>query len=203
LVDRLEELLALLEDEDDEDEREDELAVGPGAEAPAPPAPAEPAPDEDAPVNAALPRRVPEAGDIPLERQEKIPGTGGAVRDDAAAEKPAGPWDELTAVVTGRDGTALLRRPGAGDVSLAELAGAGRPPDGTTAPMTSAERGLEGLYRLTVRADRPAAQALPAGQAGHTFREEEPGRVPALTVEELDRAVRRDSRRYDGGMTLF
>jgi len=75
--------------------------------------------------------------------------------------------------------------------------------DAVMESMPPAERGLEGLYQQTVRATRPAAQAAPAGQAGHTFRAEEPGRTAALTVEELDRAVRRDSRRYDGGMTLF
>ncbi len=200
MVDRLEELLALLEDEDDEDEREDASVVEPGPEAPAPPAPAELEADEDTPVKAALPHRVLEAGDIPLERQEEIDG---AIRDDAAAEKTAGPWDELTAVVTGRNGAVLLRRPGAGDMSLAELAGADRQPDGAIGPMTSAERGLERLYKQTVQASRPAAQILPAERAGQTARAEEPGRTAALTVEELDRAVRRDSRRYDGGMTLF
>ena len=33
--------------------------------------------------------------------------------------------------------------------------------------------------------------------------EREGGSPPGLTVEELDRAVRRDSRRYDGGMSIF
>ena len=65
------------------------------------------------------------------------------------------------------------------------------------------EIGLEGLYRQTVRAVHPAPQALPVEQAGRTVRAEEPGRTAALTVDELDRAVRRDSRRYDGGMTIF
>ncbi len=65
------------------------------------------------------------------------------------------------------------------------------------------EIGLEGLYRQTVRAVRPAPQALPVEQAGRTVRAEEPGRTAALTVDELDRAVRRDSRRYDGGMNIF
>lgn len=66
-----------------------------------------------------------------------------------------------------------------------------------------AESGLEGLYRQAVQASRPAPQALPVEQAGRTVRAEEPGRVAALAVDELDRAVRRDSRRYDGGMMIF
>jgi len=217
----LEELLALLE-EDDEDEREDELTMGPGAEAPGPPAReidtgrepegADPVSveDESVPAEVELPRRVPEAGDIPLEQQDEIPGADGAVEPDAAGDSgtPEFLWDGLTAVVTGRNGTALLRKPGAGDVSPASLAGAKKQPgaaeaDAVMESMTSAEGGLEGLYKQAVRATRPAAQAMPAGQAGRTFRAEEPGRAAALTVEELDRAVRRDSRRYDGGMTLF
>ena len=65
--------------------------------------------------------------------------------------------------------------------------------------------GLEGLYRQTVQAVRPTAQA-PAPGAEHTARAvrvEEPGHPAALTADELDRAMRRDSRRYDGGMTIF
>jgi hypothetical protein len=34
-------------------------------------------------------------------------------------------------------------------------------------------------------------------------RVQEAERGAALTAEELDRAVRRDSRRYDGGMSIF
>ena len=68
-----------------------------------------------------------------------------------------------------------------------------------------ARSGLEGLYRQTVRAVRPAAPVqAPGGEpSGRTLRAGEPGRTAALTVDELDRAVRRDSRRYDGGMTIF
>lgn len=63
--------------------------------------------------------------------------------------------------------------------------------------------GLEGLYRQTVRGLRPAAPALLPEQAGKTARAQEPGSAASLAVDELDRAVRRDSRRYDGGMSIF
>lgn len=63
--------------------------------------------------------------------------------------------------------------------------------------------GLEGLYRQTVRAVWPAAPALPRETAGRSARVREPGDAAALAVDELDRAVRRDSRRYDGGMSIF
>ncbi len=63
-----------------------------------------------------------------------------------------------------------------------------------------ADSGVEWLYRQTAGAEwlvapGPAIQA--AGQA-----ETEIGPA-ALTVEELDRAVRRDSRRYDGEMCIY
>ena len=65
------------------------------------------------------------------------------------------------------------------------------------------QTGLEGLYRQTVRGLLPAAPALPPKQAGKTARTREPGSAASLAVDELDRAVRRDSRRYDGGMSIY
>ena len=90
-------------------------------------------------------------------------------------------------------------------------AGLERVARGSTAGLTleGAERsrlgqaGLEGLYRQTVRGLRPAAPALPPEQAGRTTRAQEPGSAASLAVDELDRAVRRDSRRYDGGMSIY
>ena len=63
--------------------------------------------------------------------------------------------------------------------------------------------GLEALYQRTAQAVRPEAPGLDDGGAGIAVRAEEPVPAAALTVEELDRAVRRDSRRYDGQMELF
>ena len=71
------------------------------------------------------------------------------------------------------------------------------------APEGVGRAGLEGLYRQTVRGLRPAAPALPSEQAGRTARTQEPGSAASLAVDELDRAVRRDSRRYDGGMSIY
>ena len=65
------------------------------------------------------------------------------------------------------------------------------------------QAGLKGLYRQTVQGLRPAAPALPPEQAGRTVRAQEPGSAASLAVDELDRAVRRDSRRYDGGMSIY
>ena len=66
-----------------------------------------------------------------------------------------------------------------------------------------AQTALEGLYRRTVQGLRPAAPALSPEQAGRTARAQEPGSAASLAVDELDRAVRRDSRRYDGGMSIY
>lgn len=64
--------------------------------------------------------------------------------------------------------------------------------------------GLERLYRETVRAAEPMVEMMSAGQtAGKTLPEPVLPGTSQMTVEELDRAMRRDSRRYDGGMTIF
>lgn len=118
-------------------------------------------------------------------------------------------WDGPAIPVRRKNGSTVLRIPGAGDLEAAELRGANRDPLPTAGPEGDREggaeedRGLERLYRDTARVARPAASALPVEQAGRPAGAEDPGRTAALTVDELDRAVRRDSRRYDGGMTLF
>lgn len=245
MIDRLEELLALLEEEEAE-EQEDVLALRLGAGAHAPPVSEDriekrleekealmedgeemyPASeDENAPAEAeeldwisdvrAVPEWMTDEREVPLKRQDEIPEAGGGIEVGAAEARTAGNgaaeflWDELAQAVMGSNGIVVLRRPGAGDVEMTELAGAAKetvPAEEMSAVMdalTSAERGLEGLYRQTVQASRPEPQKLPVEQAGRTVRAEEPGRTAALTVDELDRAVRRDSRRYDGGMTIF
>ena len=65
------------------------------------------------------------------------------------------------------------------------------------------QAGLKGLYRQTVQGLRPAAPVLLPEQVGRTARAQEPGSAASLAVDELDRAVRRDSRRYDGGMSIY
>ena len=65
------------------------------------------------------------------------------------------------------------------------------------------QAGLKRLYRQAVRGLRPVPPALPREQTGRTARMREPGSAASLVVDELDRAVRRDSRRYDGGMSIY
>lgn len=232
MVDRLEELLELLEEEEEADEWEDVLALRLGTKVPASPVPeAEeekgqegdgedegPVPDEidDVLTQDGQVKWMPDGKVVPAEKRDEVPEAGGeaaadeVVADAAGNEAAEGLWDEFAAAVMGPDGTVMLRRPGAGDVETVRVAGA---VDKRAAAeelgavvkssLTEAETGLEGLYRRTVQAGKPMAQNLPVEQAGRTVRAEEPGRTAALTVEELDRAVRRDSWRYDGGMTLF
>lgn len=81
-----------------------------------------------------------------------------------------------------------------------------QPPPGMAEPQQTAirSRGLEELYRQAVQAARPAAPAVaPSESAVRILEREAAGSPPSLTAEELDRAVRRDSRRYDGGMTIY
>ena len=96
----------------------------------------------------------------------------------------------------------ILQPSRGGNLALAGLERAAR--DGTAGLALErvgragpARGGLEGLYRRTVQGLRPAAPALPPEQAGRTARALEPGSAASLAVDELDRAVRRDSRRYE------
>lgn len=208
------------------------LALRPGTEVPAPPVPEldeekrpeddgeeeEPALEEaeDISIRAGQTEWTPEGKPAPPERRDEAPEAGGEAGADeswvdaAGNEAAEGLWEGLTAAVMGPDGTVRLRRPETGDLERLETAGAAGKRAAAEeldavvkSSMTEAEAGLEGLYRQTVQAGRPAMQGLPVEQAGRTRPAEEPGRTAALTVEELDRAVRRDSWRYDGGMTLF
>ena len=79
-------------------------------------------------------------------------------------------------------------------------------PDVPEAPEDGADlSGLEELYREAARETLPSAgPAVPQGGRGEfAARAEEPGSAASLAVEELDRAVRRDSRRYDGEMSIY
>ena len=113
----------------------------------------------------------------------------------ATAERTAQTGEALQ---TARDGAFIwagLERAARGSMAGLAPEGAGR--------LELSRTGLEGLYRRTVQGLRPAAPALPPEQAGRTVRAQEPGSAASLAVDELDRAVRRDSRRYDGGMSIY
>lgn len=215
MTDYLEELLELTQEERDEDENAAKWEMGalPASpvpdggpeEAQQPELPAR-ADEESAPAEFNLPERAAEAP-VPPEDRGEIPGADGGEISAGAGETPSEVFwpDGLTAPVTGPDGTVLLRRPGAGDVELTAPKPQDSPAEAeaVTASLQSAERGLETLYRQASQAGRSALQALTASRAGQPARLGEPEPPRQLTVSELDWAVRRDSRRYDGGMTLF
>ena len=58
-----------------------------------------------------------------------------------------------------------------------------------------------GLYQSVVKTERAVRTASVA--RGTTTDRQMTAGAPSLTVDELDRAVRRDSRRYDGAMELY
>lgn len=186
MVDRLEELLARLEDEDDE-EQEDALELRLEKGLPA----------------AAAPEGAEEDGGPPEGRE--APVTGGAGALSPAGREPL-PEEEMAEAERRKADAPELAAQAVRAVVPAEEPGAGERTEtawGQERSGDRARRGLEELYRQTARAVRPAEQILPVEQAGRTLRAEEPGRTAALTVDELDRAVRRDSRRYDGEMMIF
>lgn len=206
MVDRLEELLAQMTDEDDE-KQEDRLA--PEA--------------ERAAVSAPAPVPVLESGsegqtESQSERLERT-GSGGALapaQDGGTGETAPTPgWEGLPEdrppipageaawrqSLAGADGKSAAGKNWPGMPGMRR--GARQDGEPAQAVGQEAQSGLEALYRRATQASRPPVQNLPVEQAGRTLRAEEPGRAAALTVDELDRAVRRDSRRYDGGMTIF
>ena len=203
MVDRLEELLAQMTDEDDE-EQEDRLA--PEA--------------ERAAVSAPAPVPVLESGsegqtESQSERPEWTESAGAlAPAQDGGTGETAPPpgWEGLPKdrppIPTGEAAwrqslTGAAEKPAAGKNWPGMRRGAKQDGEPAQAIGREAQSGLEALYRRTAQASRPPVQNLPVEQAGRTLQAEEPGRAAALTVDELDRAVRRDSRRYDGGMTIF
>lgn len=199
-MDRLEELLARLEDEDeDEDEEESRWEDGPALSPRTAPASASPEDDGE-----AAPAGNGGQGDAPAGRDRRGPDRAAG---ETAADRPEPVWQpEAPAMAAqGAQYRALRERLEEAEEGLRAVKAGGAQAEGEPAAATKGGNGtgLEWLYRQTVRAGRPAPQALPIEQAGRTVRAEEPGRTAALTVDELDRAVRRDSRRYDGGMTLF
>lgn len=225
----MEELLELVEDQQDGDEQGDALELRLGTQVPASPplnAESEDRPQKaktaEGPVPAESESRPPDvevqewaAGAAsPPEYWGEIPSGSGPADSAMPEATPSEPvsakfWrDGLEKIVTGSNGTPLLRRPGGGDLELTELPSA-KAEDGPAAADTvtdspqPAERGLERLYRQAVRAARPAAQAPAAPPQGQAVRLGEPETPRQLTVDELDRAVRRDSRRYDGGLDIF
>ena len=224
----MENLLEPAQDDEDGEELRDALELRTAAPVPSPPPPemetqAGPQGEERAGEQARqqagdlppAPKTAAEAARsaaLPEDPAEISPGgrrAGGPMSETAPVEPVPARFlgDGLGKIVTGPHGAPLLRRPGAGDMELTALkapkAQDGTEEGGKTQSPPASQGGLEGLYRQAVQAARPAAQALAVPQRDQTVRPEEPEVPRQLTVDELDRAVRRDSRRYDGGLEIF
>lgn len=136
---------------------------------------------------------------------EETPASGQT--DSGGGENPAGEETGLNSVRRGED----LHLP---------TAGRGQTDGETAQAETSALQGgleewvvayggqgeispLGELYRQTVRALSQPALGGAGTAAERTAPEPEVRAQTGLTLTDLDRTVRRDSRRYDGGMTIF
>ena len=195
MIDRIEELLSVMAAEDDEEEREDGSAQKRGAV-----------------VSSGLRSERSKSGEAPRDRTafaqseslaraaNRRSVTAGELREDGPVWTVSGgprSMDEAQrAASAGRTAQTEEILP------LPRDSGLNLTPEGAERFGTG-QAGLEGLYRQTVRGLRPAAPALPPEQAERTTRDQEPENAASLTVDELDRAVRRDSRRYDGGMSIY
>lgn len=214
----MEELLELTRDERDEDE-EERAARWDAGETPAAPAPAtveEGTAGPESPPRAgteALPAELktadrPPAALAPAEAGEPSPGAGGeGAGEDSREPAPDVFWPDRPVVpAAAPNGAAAPEAEATGWAAL--TAAVQTDPEkeadaGAARALESARRGLEALYQKTAGAVQTALPPLGGGQAGRAVRAAGPEAPRQLTVDELDRAVRRDSWRYDGGMTLF
>ncbi len=92
-----------------------------------------------------------------------------------------------------------------GEAILPPIAGEAEPLQLPEAGAGDSESGLTELYHQVARAAETAWDAASAAQSGadRVLPEPVPAEPIRVTMEELDRAMRRDSRRYDGGMTIY
>ncbi len=67
---------------------------------------------------------------------------------------------------------------------------------------SAADSALAALYHRVRETVSPVQPAVP-GHGNTVVVREEAAAVPGLTEEKLDRSLRRDSRRYDGGMSIY
>ena len=144
----------------------------------------------------------PETADDPAEGTEALPQWPGPEDGlpEPGEEPETGTVWKLGPVWTVRGAPETEKAEALVRAARADGAAAGA---GTAGRLETEAPGLAGLYRRASEAARPAAPALPPARAGRTALEREPGSAASLAVDELDRAVRRDSRRYDGGMDIF
>lgn len=151
------------------------------------------------------------------------PGAAERQEDEGGREDRPGPRDEPTGenaaeALRQREGEAALPEKTAAEELEPTASAADRSGDVTglvrvrreaakmeLAGARAADSGAWGtlaLYRSAARGIR-SVQTAAAPAAGAAVTERMTAGTGSLTVDELDRAVRRDSRRYDGGMELY
>lgn len=205
MTDWIRELLSAAEDEEDT-EREDVSGMTEEARLPAPGR-------ENAGAQEQARRRA--AAEAAAEELENAAGEAQARPEDGPpqgaetglprADGADGIRRRARAERLGRAAEAV-RQAGAGDALGLPAADRAADPAGPGAgadPAGGAGTGLEKLYRQTAKAVQTPAPVPASGQAGRSVRAAELEGAAYSAVDELDRAVRRDSRRYDGGMTIF
>ncbi len=219
MIDRLAELLGILETEDEDEREQDEDVVdaapltGPErretapvpaeTEPPEQPGEAEPAPgtrqkdgtapEEGGPQVPAIPEED-LSEPVPEELAQAVRETDAVRAARSGAPKEDGGMADPLPALTGEDGPVpegAAKR--FGEAIWPPAAGQGGDPSG-----------LELLYRAAARAAEPVFEAPAAGQTGdRPLPDPVLSQAARMSVEELDRAMRRDSRRYDGGMTIY
>ncbi len=108
--------------------------------------------------------------------------------------------DRLEELLDRVEDTEREREPARMDPALTPLADAGQSPPRRELTYMGAGTGLPQLYRQLARTAEGERAVRGAGVT--VVREETPAPA-ALTAEGLDLAMRRDSRRYDSGMTIY
>lgn len=143
-----------------------------------------------------------EEPDESLRWGEPFPGRG--VEDGTEAQL----WDEESegTSASGAEAAEAVRRAAESAREAAAAGGAGQSGAeaerlGLAGRVSGQGRGGLEMYRRLVRMGRAGETARPHSQTAASQRQTVG--APSLTVDVLDRAVRRDSRRYDGAMELY
>lgn len=132
--------------------------------------------------------------DLPGEPDLPSLRPGDLNREEEEAEEEAAPWKNLRSIPAEADGTVRTtawkaESPLSGSAAVGLLRNA-------------AGSALTALYRQVRETVFPGRSGVPGHGSTVVVREEAPA-APGVTEAELDRSLRRDSRRYDGGMSIY